>query len=49
VVLVSQRPGLVGAAYDALGRGDFGPWHELLDRKVVWRAVDLGPDFDTPT
>jgi hypothetical protein len=48
VVLVSQRPVLVGGAYDALGRGDVGPWRQLLDRKVVWRALDEG-DFETPT
>jgi hypothetical protein len=49
VVSVSQRSLLVGGAYDALGRGDDRPFRQLLDRRVVWRAVDLGPDFETPT
>ena len=34
---------------EALGRRDLDPWHDLLDRKVVWRAVDDGTEFETPT
>ena len=40
---------LIGGAYGAMGRGDFAAWQELLDRSVVWRAVDHGPEFETPT
>jgi len=49
VVEVSERSELIGGAYEALGRRDLDPWHDLLDRKVVWRAVDDGTEFETPT
>ena len=46
---VSERPGRLREAYDALGRGDLDPWMRLLDPKVVWRAVNLPEVPDTPT
>jgi hypothetical protein len=38
--VVTRRDAMIRDAYAALGRGDLAPWMELLDRAVVWRAVD---------
>jgi hypothetical protein len=48
-VAMSERPGRLREAYDALGRGDLDPWIRLLDPKVVWRAVAWPDVPDTPT
>ncbi len=46
---VSDRPQLIGVAYEALGRGDLRPWRRVLDDRVVWRAVDVPEEPETPT
>jgi hypothetical protein len=43
---VSQRAALLRDAYDALGRGELGPWMGLLDPAVIWRAVDRPEEAD---
>jgi hypothetical protein len=40
---------MIRDAYDALGRGELAPWIGLLDRAVVWRAVDRDEVEEAPT
>ena len=45
---MSERQALIQQAYDALGRGELGPFMALLDPKVVWRALEEG-DVEPPS
>jgi hypothetical protein len=43
------RHALISEAYHALGRGELAPWIGLLDRAVVWTAVDEPEVEHAPT
>jgi hypothetical protein len=47
--VLSRRHELIQTAYEALGRGELAPWMDLLDRAVVWRAVDQPDVGPAPT
>jgi len=40
---------MIRKAYEALGRGELAPWIDLLDPRVVWRAVDQDDVEEAPT
>jgi len=44
-----RRHQMIRDAYEALGRGELARWIDLLDRAVVWRAVDEADVEQTPT
>ncbi len=46
---MTRRHTKIQAAYEALGRGELAPWMDLLDRAVVWRAVDEDDVEEAPT
>ena len=47
--VAARRHAMIRDAYHALGRGELAPWMGLLDRAVVWRAVDEADVEQTPT